>query len=59
MSLKLCYLLGGMGLGIFDGCLCAEEFAYGCSGVKTAMEASTLGVCVQINTVLVKLPLYS
>lgn len=33
-----------MELGIFDGCLIAEEFAYGCTGVKTALEASGLGV---------------
>ncbi|KAK7580263.1 hypothetical protein V9T40_000892 [Parthenolecanium corni] len=35
--------LGGLDFSTFDGCLLAEEFAYGCSGVKTAMEASTLG----------------
>ncbi|CAG9864111.1 unnamed protein product [Phyllotreta striolata] len=34
---------GGMGMGVFDGCLIAEEFAYGCTGVKTALEASQLG----------------
>lgn len=31
-------------MGVFDGCLIAEEFAYGCTGVKTALEASGLGV---------------
>lgn len=35
--------IGGMELSIFDGCLIAEEFAYGCTGVKTAIEASGLG----------------
>lgn len=35
---------GGMELNVFDGCLIAEEFAYGCTGVKTAIEASGLGV---------------
>ncbi|XP_065200895.1 medium-chain specific acyl-CoA dehydrogenase, mitochondrial-like [Planococcus citri] len=35
--------IGGMDLSTFDGCLIAEELAYGCSGIKTAIEASTLG----------------
>lgn len=35
--------LGGTGLGTFDGGLVAEELAYGCTGVMTAMGASTLG----------------
>ena len=35
--------IGGMELSVFDGCLIAEELAYGCSGVKTALEASGLG----------------
>ncbi|XP_013189345.1 medium-chain specific acyl-CoA dehydrogenase, mitochondrial isoform X2 [Amyelois transitella] len=34
---------GGMNLGVFDQCLVAEEIAYGCTGVMTAMEASGLG----------------
>jgi hypothetical protein len=33
-----------MDMGVFDGCLIAEELAYGCTGIKTAMEASGLGV---------------
>jgi len=33
-----------MDQGIFDGCLIAEELAYGCTGIKTAIEASGLGV---------------
>jgi acyl-CoA dehydrogenase len=36
--------VGGMDQGIFDGCLIAEELAYGCTGIKTAIEASGLGV---------------
>lgn len=36
--------LGGMGLSNFDGCLIAEELAYGCSGIGTALEANGLGV---------------
>lgn len=33
-----------MGLSNFDGCLIAEELAYGCSGIGTALEANGLGV---------------
>ncbi|MBN3287446.1 ACADM protein, partial [Polyodon spathula] len=33
----------GIGLGIFDACLIAEEIAYGCTGVQTAIENSSLG----------------
>lgn len=36
--------LGGLGLDVFTTCLIAEELAYGCTGIMTAMEASTLGV---------------
>lgn len=36
--------VGGMDLSILTGCVIAEELAYGCTGVKTAMEASGLGV---------------
>lgn len=31
-------------MGVFEGCLIAEELAYGCSGMKTAIEGSGLGV---------------
>lgn len=34
---------GGMELSVFDGCLVAEELAYGCTGIMTALEASGLG----------------
>ncbi|XP_023015329.1 medium-chain acyl-CoA dehydrogenase [Leptinotarsa decemlineata] len=34
---------GGMGFGVFDGCLVAEEVAYGCTGIMTALEANGLG----------------
>lgn len=37
---------GGMDMGVFDGCMVAEEFAFGCTGIMTAMEASGLGVSV-------------
>jgi acyl-CoA dehydrogenase len=33
---------GGPGLGVLDGCLITEEFAYGCTGIATAMEANML-----------------
>jgi acyl-CoA dehydrogenase len=32
----------GAGLGVLDGCLITEEFAYGCTGIATAMEANGL-----------------
>jgi acyl-CoA dehydrogenase len=35
---------GGMDMSVLTGCLIAEEFAYGCTGIKTAIEASGLGV---------------
>lgn len=37
-------LPGGLDMGVFDGCLIGEELAYGCTGIKTALEASGLGV---------------
>lgn len=33
---------GGLGLGALDGCIIAEELAYGCTGMMTAMEANHL-----------------
>ncbi|XP_033642762.1 medium-chain specific acyl-CoA dehydrogenase, mitochondrial-like [Asterias rubens] len=35
--------VGGLGLGILDSCIIAEEFAYGCTGIQTAIEANSLG----------------
>ena len=35
---------GGMGLGTFEGILIAEELAWGCSGIGTAMEANGLAL---------------
>lgn len=35
--------VGGMGLDVLTGCIIAEELAYGCTGIKTALEASGLG----------------
>ncbi|XP_054010207.1 medium-chain specific acyl-CoA dehydrogenase, mitochondrial-like [Hylaeus anthracinus] len=34
---------GGMECGTFDGCLVAEEFAYGCTGISTVLEGTGLG----------------
>jgi len=39
---------GGLGLGVLEGCLIAEETAWGCTGVSTAMEANTLAECTII-----------
>ncbi len=36
---------GGLGLGVLEGCLIAEETAWACTGVSTAMEANTLAEC--------------
>jgi acyl-CoA dehydrogenase len=33
---------GGLGLGCFDGALIAEQLAWGCTGIGTALEANTL-----------------
>ena len=33
---------GGMGLSCLDGVLIAEEIAWGCSGIGTALEANSL-----------------
>lgn len=39
---------GGLGLDVLTGCIIAEELAYGCTGMKTALEASGLGVSSRI-----------
>jgi acyl-CoA dehydrogenase len=36
---------GGLGLGVLEGCLIAEETAWACTGVGTALEANTLAEC--------------
>ncbi|XP_023223673.1 medium-chain specific acyl-CoA dehydrogenase, mitochondrial-like [Centruroides sculpturatus] len=43
MNLSIPTKYGGAGLGCFDTCLIAEELAYGCTGIQTAMEANGLG----------------
>lgn len=35
--------VGGLNMSILTACIVAEEIAYGCTGIKTAMEASGLG----------------
>lgn len=49
--------VGGIDMSILTGCVIAEELAYGCTGVKTAMEASGLGVssCAQCAFVVMSL----
>lgn len=45
--------LGGLELDVFTTCLTAEELAYGCTGIMTALEASGLGVSEGYSTFLV------
>lgn len=35
--------IGGLGLDCYTSCIIAEELAYGCTGIMTALEASSLG----------------
>jgi len=35
-------------MGVFEGCLIAEEMAYGCSGIQTAIESTSLGVSTAV-----------
>lgn len=46
---------GGLGLGVLDGCIIAEETAWGCTGIGTAMDANTLaqGPLIVANNKLV------
>lgn len=35
---QLCYYhTGGQGFGTVEGCIAAEEFSYGCSGILTVL----------------------
>ena len=34
--------LGGLGLGCLDSCIIAEEMAYACTGMETAIEECSL-----------------
>jgi acyl-CoA dehydrogenase len=42
MNLHIPEQFGGMELGALDGIIIAEEIAYGCTGIGTAMEANNL-----------------
>ena len=42
MNLHVPESCGGLGLGTFESCLIAEELAWGCTGIGTALEASGL-----------------
>ena len=44
MNLRIPEHLGGMGLGVMDACLIAEELAWGCPGIATSMEANNLAI---------------
>lgn len=37
-------LPGGMGLGVFETSLIAEEMAFGCAGITAAVTVSSIGV---------------
>ncbi|GAB0089836.1 Probable medium-chain specific acyl-CoA dehydrogenase, mitochondrial [Sergentomyia squamirostris] len=43
MNLHVPQDLGGMGVNCITSCIVAEELAYACTGIFTALEASTLG----------------
>ena len=40
---------GGLGLGVFDGCMISEEISYGCTGIETPMAGNSLGVTLNLN----------
>ena len=42
MNLNVPERWGGLGFGAMDACVIAEELAWGCSGISTAMEANGL-----------------
>lgn len=44
-----------MEVGSFDGCIVSEEFAYGCTGISTALEGSGLGVRLIFNSAVLHL----
>ncbi len=47
--------IGGLDLDVLTTCVVAEELAYGCTGIQTAIEASGLGVRFFINIAIIKL----
>jgi len=42
LNTKIPEAYGGLGLGVFESCLIAEELGYGCTGITTAIEANNL-----------------
>ncbi len=42
MNVHIPEQFGGLGLNALDGCITAEEIAYACTGIGTAMEANNL-----------------
>jgi len=44
MNLHVPEEYGGLGLGCFDECVVSEELAWGCTGIRTAMEANGLAI---------------
>jgi len=42
MNLHVPTAYGGLGLGVLENCIIAEELAYGCSGIMTAITANEL-----------------
>ncbi len=43
MNVELPEAYGGLGLHTVDGCLVAEELAYGCAGIATSIQCNHLG----------------
>jgi acyl-CoA dehydrogenase len=43
MNVEIPEAYGGLGLHTFDGCLIAEELAYGCAGIATSIMCNHLG----------------
>jgi len=43
-KIKRLLISGGQGFGDIDDCIIHEEFAYGCSGIGSAILTNNLGV---------------
>ena len=43
-GMRVIVFAGGLEMGVLDECIVAEEVAYGCSGVGTALLANSLAV---------------
>lgn len=42
LNTKIPEAYGGLGLGVLESCIIAEELGYGCTGITTAIEANNL-----------------